>query len=57
MSGTATQRATLTIRVDAATRDKLEHEAAQDRRSLSNLAELLLADALRDREQQAAGAR
>jgi hypothetical protein len=42
----------VTIRLDAATRHKLEREAATDRRPVSSLARLLIADALRDREKQ-----
>ena len=42
----------VTVRLDAVTRDKLEREAAQDRRPVSSLARLLIVDALRDRERQ-----
>ena len=40
----------VTVRLDAVTRDKLEREALQDRRPVSSLARLLIVDALADRE-------
>jgi hypothetical protein len=42
----------VTVRLDAVTRDKLEREAAQDRSPVSSMARLLIADALADRERQ-----
>jgi hypothetical protein len=42
----------VTVRLDAATRHKLEREAAQDRRPVASMARLLIADALADRERQ-----
>ena len=53
----STRRSQISIRVSDEVRTTLELAAAQDRRSLSNLAELLIADALRDRKQQTAEAR
>jgi hypothetical protein len=45
----STRRSQISIRVTDEVRLTLELAAAQDRRSISNLAELLIADALRDR--------
>jgi hypothetical protein len=53
----STRRSQISIRVSDEVRTTLELAAAQDRRSISNLAELLIADALRDRDQQTAGGR
>jgi len=47
-----TAAASVTVRLDAVTRDKLEREAAADRRPVASLARLLIVDALRDRERQ-----
>jgi hypothetical protein len=45
-----TQLASVTVRIDRATRDRLAREAAQDRRPLSQHVRNILDDALRDRE-------
>jgi hypothetical protein len=42
----------VTVRLDGPTRARLEREAAQDRRPVSSMARLLIADALADRERQ-----
>ena len=48
-----TQLASVTVRIDRSTRDRLAREAAQDRRPLSQHVRNILDDALRDREQTA----
>jgi hypothetical protein len=53
MSTATSERGSVTIRLDAVTRDKLEREAARDRRPVSSLARLLIVDALRERDPQA----
>jgi hypothetical protein len=47
-----TQLASVTVRIDRATRDRLAREAAQDRRPLSQHVRNILDDALRDRREQ-----
>jgi predicted transcriptional regulator len=42
----------LSIRVDPAIRSRLEAAAEQDRRPMSSMARLLIADALADRERE-----
>jgi hypothetical protein len=53
MSTAASERSQVTIRIDPLTRARLEKEAAQDRRPVSSMARLLIADALASRERQA----
>jgi hypothetical protein len=50
MSTAASERSQVTVRLDGPTRARLEREAAQDRRPVSSMARLLIADALADRE-------
>jgi hypothetical protein len=48
----ATENAKVTVRLDGPTRARLERDAAQNRRPVSSMARLLIADALADRERQ-----
>jgi hypothetical protein len=50
MAATQRSRASVTIRIDPAVRERLAREAAQDRRPLSQHVRNLLDDALRDRD-------
>jgi hypothetical protein len=52
MSTPASECSQVTIRLDGPTRARLLREAAQDRRPVSSMARLLIADALADRERQ-----
>jgi hypothetical protein len=47
--------ASLTVRIDSALRARLEREAAEDRRPLSQHVRNLLDDALRDRDRDREG--
>jgi hypothetical protein len=53
----STRRSQISIRVTDEVRSTLEVAAASQSRSVSNLAELLIAQALKNREQQTAEAR
>jgi hypothetical protein len=49
------ERAKVTVRIDALTRRRLVAAAERDRRPISSLARLLIADALAERERDAGG--
>jgi hypothetical protein len=53
MSTAPSERSQVTIRIDPLTRARLEKEAAADRRPVSSMARLLIADALASRDRQA----
>jgi hypothetical protein len=57
MSKAQSERSQVTIRIDPLTRQRLEREAAADRRPVASLARLLIVDALRDVSARARGRR